>query len=56
MQEQFNLTVDAAQVSGYTKIKYVVSAEAPDAFVQKILDMPLPEGIELSIQRLSARR
>jgi hypothetical protein len=56
MQTQIRMTVDAAQVSGYTKIKYIVAEETPDEFVQEILNMPLPDGIQLSVQRISAHR
>jgi hypothetical protein len=56
MREQFELTMDAAQLSGHTRVKYIIASEAPETFVTQILELPRPEGIELIIERLSARK
>ncbi|WP_437310895.1 RHS repeat-associated core domain-containing protein [Sorangium sp. So ce388] len=56
MREQFEMTVDAAQMSGRTKIRYVVSSEAPESFVEAIRTMPLPDGMQLTIERLPSTR
>lgn len=56
MQDQFEMTVAAAQLSGRSKIRYVVPEEAPAAFVDAIRSMPLPDGMSLSIERIPATR
>ena len=55
-QEQFMQTVDAAQRANVSRIRYVVASEAPATYVQAIRDMPLPEGMQLIIERLTATR
>lgn len=49
-------TVDAAQRANVSRIRYVVASEAPATYVQAIRDMPLPEGMQLIIERLTATR
>ncbi|MGK3967881.1 PAAR-like domain-containing protein [Sorangium sp. So ce118] len=56
MRKQFEMTVDAAQLSGRSKIRYVVSSEAPESFIQAIRSMPLPKGMQLTIEQLPATR
>jgi hypothetical protein len=54
MQEQFRMTVDAAQLSNRRIIRYIVSKEAPQAFLDGIRAMPLPAGLELDLVLISA--
>lgn len=56
MREQFAMTVDAAQASGRKMIRYVVANETPQAFVDEIRAIPLPDGISLTIERVSATK
>ena len=54
MIAQFQMTMDAAQLANKRIVRYVISSEAPEAFLADLRAQPVPAGIELVIEQISA--